>query len=354
MPRWYSYLLLPLSWVYAAVLAVRNWLYNTGLKQRVAFAEVPVLSVGNLRVGGTGKTPHVAWLVQWLLAQGQQPALLSRGYGRRTRGYRLARPTDTALTIGDEPLQQFQHFGEQVAVAVSENRVAGIRQLLRERPALTAVVLDDAYQHRRVQPAFNILLTEQQRPFYEDEVLPAGRLRESRSGAARADVVIITKCPPQLSPQEQAQVTRRVRRYASPEVPVLFSCYDYGTPVPVPGTSAAGQPGPEVLLLTGIAQPESLRQYLTGAGYLVQHHARFADHHAFSAEEIRGLAAQLRPGQSVLTTQKDAARLLEPTLAASVANLPVFYIPIEVRFLADGAARLAALLTPYFPPHAVV
>ncbi|MET4106076.1 tetraacyldisaccharide 4'-kinase [Hymenobacter sp. UYP22] len=354
MTRWLSYLLLPLSWLYAGVMAGRNWLYNRGWKQSVAFAEVPVLSVGNLRVGGTGKTPHVAWLVEWLRQQGQQPALLSRGYGRRTQGYRLAQPTDTALTIGDEPLQQFQYFRGQVPVAVSENRVVGIQQLRQEKPTLTAVVLDDAYQHRRVQPAFNILLTEQQRPFYEDFVLPTGRLRESRGGAARADVVVVTKCPPHLSPQAQAQITRRVRRYAQPEVPVLFSCYDYGAPVAVPGTSAVGQPGPEVLLLTGIAQPEPLRQYLAGAGYHISQHARFADHHAFSAEEISGLAAQLQPGQCVLTTQKDAARLLEPALAASVAKLPVFYIPIEVRFLADGAARLAALLTPYFPPHAVV
>ncbi|RSK24150.1 tetraacyldisaccharide 4'-kinase [Hymenobacter metallilatus] len=354
MPSWYSYLLLPLSWLYAAVMAGRNWLYAQGWKGSTAFPEVPVLSVGNLRVGGTGKTPHVAWLVEWLLRQGQQPALLSRGYGRRTRGYRLAQPSDTAATLGDEPLQQFRHFRGLVPVAVSEDRVAGIRHLLQREPAPTAVVLDDAYQHRRLQPAFNMLLTEQQRPFYSDEVLPTGRLRESRRGAGRADVVIITKCDPQLSATQQRDIRQHVLRYARPEVPVLFSCYDYGRPVPVPGTAAPEQPGLEVLLLTGIAQPEPLLHYLEAAGYHVRHHARFPDHHVFQLRELRALATQLRPGQCVLTTQKDAARLMEPTLAASMANLPVFYIPIEVRFLADGAARLAALLTPYFPPHAVV
>ncbi|WP_218136903.1 tetraacyldisaccharide 4'-kinase [Hymenobacter terrestris] len=350
-------LLLPFSWLYAAVLAARNWLYDRGWKESTAFDEVPVLSVGNLRVGGTGKTPHVAWLVAWLQARGQHPALLSRGYGRRTRGYRLATAADSAATVGDEPWQQFGQFGEAVPVAVSEDRVAGIRQLLSEVPAVTAVVLDDAYQHRRVRPALNILLTEQQRPFYADQVLPAGRLRESRAGAARADAVIITKCAPDLSVAARAAITAQVRRYARPEVPVLFSAYDYGPPMPVPGTAAGRVSGPasgsEVLLLTGIAQPGPLLTHLAAAGYRVAHHARFADHHDFTPAEIATLAAQCQLGQCVLTTQKDAARLQESALAASVADLPVFYIPITVRFLADGEARLVALLAPYFPLPAV-
>ncbi|UYZ63952.1 tetraacyldisaccharide 4'-kinase [Hymenobacter weizhouensis] len=354
MSRLLTLLLLPLSWLYAGIMAGRNWLYDTGRRPAATFPQVPVLSVGNLRVGGTGKTPHVAWLVAWLLAQGQRPALLSRGYGRRTRGYRRATAPDTAATIGDEPLQQFQQFRGQVPVAVSEDRAAGIWQLLREEPTLTAVVLDDAYQHRRVRPALSVLLTEQQRPFYQDHVLPAGRLRESRAGARRADVVIVTKCDPQLSEAARAAIRRRIGRYARPGVPVLFSTYAYGRPVPVPGTATGAAPGPEVVVLTGIAQPGPLLEYLAAAGYRVLHHARFPDHHAFRPAELRQLAAQLRPGQCVLTTQKDAARLLEPALAASMADLPVFYIPIDVRFMADGETRLQELLTPLFQPHAVV
>lgn len=357
MNHFLTILLLPFSWLYAAVLAARNWLYDRGWKRSVAFAEVPVIGVGNLRVGGTGKTPHVAWLVAWLQARGQKPALLSRGYGRRTRGYHLATALDSAATVGDEPWQQFGQFGGAVPVAVSENRAAGIRQLLAEVPAVTAVVLDDAYQHRRVQPALNILLTEQQRPFYTDHVLPAGRLRESRAGAARADAVIITKCAPDLSAAARATITAQVRRYARPEVPVLFSGYDYGPLVPVPGTAArqlaAPAGGSEVVLLTGIAQPGPLLAHLAVAGCRVVYHARYSDHHAFTPAEIAALAAQCQPGQCVLTTQKDAARLQDPALAASVADLPVFYIPITVRFLADGEARLASLLAPYFPLPAV-
>ncbi|MCB2377169.1 tetraacyldisaccharide 4'-kinase, partial [Hymenobacter sp. BT635] len=258
----------------------------------------------------------------------------------------------TAATIGDEPLQHYQDFRGQVPVVVCENRRTGLETLLHEAPEVTAVVLDDAYQHRRVRPTLNVLLTEQQRPFYHDYVLPAGRLRESRGGARRADVVIVTKCEPELTEAEQAAMTAQVRRYARPRVPVLFSAYAYGAPVPVGG--AATPESPEIVLLTGIAQPGPLRDYLTRAGYHIAHHAAFADHHAFTAADIATLTGQLRPGQSVFTTQKDAVRLLEPALRAAVAPLPVFYIPIQVQFLADGAAQLQQLVSPLFQPHAVV
>lgn len=351
MPHPLALLLLPFAWLYAAVLGVRNWLYDKGIKETARFA-VPVISVGNLRAGGTGKTPHVAWLVRQLQATGQQPAILSRGYGRQTRGYIEADVAATAATIGDEPLQHYQDFRGQVPVAVSENRRTGLENLLQREPAPTVVVLDDAYQHRRVQPTLNILLTEQQRPFYQDYVLPAGRLRESRGGAGRADVVVVTKCDSALSAARQAAIAAQVRRYARPRVAVLFSTYAYGAPVAVGG--GARVESPEIVLLTGIAQPGPLLEYLTGAGYQIVHHAAFADHHTFTAADIAAVAGQLRPGQSVFTTQKDAARLLEPVLQAAVAALPIFYIPIQVEFLADGAAQLQQLLSPLFQPHAVV
>ncbi|RYU83218.1 tetraacyldisaccharide 4'-kinase [Hymenobacter persicinus] len=351
MPHPLAFLLLPFAWLYAAVMRVRNWLYDSGLKESTAYA-LPVISVGNLRAGGTGKTPHVAWIIAELLRMGEQPAVLSRGYGRRTRGYQLADAAATAATIGDEPRQHYQDFGARVPVAVCEDRRLGIATLLRTQPALTAIVLDDAYQHRRVRPALNILLTEQQRPFYQDYVLPVGRLRESRAGAARADVVVVTKCAPDLPAADQDSIAARIRRYAGPRVPVLFSAYHYGAPVAVGGQAEPA--GSHILLLTGIAQPGPLRDYLTAAGYRISHHAAFADHHAFTAADLAAVAGQLQPGQSVFTTQKDAARLLEPALRAAVAALPVFYIPIEVRFLADGAARLHRLLPPLFQPQAVV
>ena len=214
-----TWLLLPFSWLYAGVMRVRNWLYDRGYKKSETFA-VPLLNVGNLRVGGTGKTPHVSWLVAEMRRQGQRPAILSRGYGRATSGPRLTGPTDSAATVGDEPWQYYEQFGTAanaapaVPVAVAEARRLGVRLLLDQQPAITAVVLDDAYQHRAVRPAMNILLTERARPFWADFVLPAGRLREGRAGAARADVVIVTKCPPDLPAAAQAEAARQVCRYA--------------------------------------------------------------------------------------------------------------------------------------------
>ncbi|MBO0357835.1 tetraacyldisaccharide 4'-kinase [Hymenobacter sp. BT186] len=355
MPTLLTYLLLPFAWLYAGIIAVRNWLYDRGWKLTTRFSKVPVLGVGNLRVGGTGKTPHVAWLVQELRQQGQQPAILSRGYGRRTRGFRLGSATETAATLGDEPWQQFTAFGGQVPVAVCEDRLAGLHELLRQQPQITTVVLDDAYQHRRVRPDFSVLLTEQQRPFYHDYVLPAGRLRESRTGAARADVVVVTKCDPQLTTAQQLEIEQRIRRYGRRAVPVLFSTYAYGAPVPLPGVVPdEAAYSAEIVLLTGIAQPLPLRKYLREAGYQIVHYAEFNDHHAFTAEEIAALKAHYGPGRRIFTTQKDAARLLDPSLHTEMAGLAVFYIPIAVEFLADGANRLRQLLPAAIQPQAVV
>jgi tetraacyldisaccharide 4'-kinase len=348
-----TFLLLPFSWLYAGVLAVRNWLYDMGWKKSEAFA-VPLVGVGNLRVGGTGKTPHVAWLVEELLRLGHRPAILSRGYGRQTHGPRVAGPADSAATVGDEPWQYFQQFAAaKVPVAVAEKRRRGVKLLLETHPAITVVVLDDAYQHRAVQPALNVLLTEWARPFYHDRVLPAGRLRESRAGARRADVVIVTKCPVGLSAAAQAAIEQNIKRYAKPGAPVFFSAYAYGTPRPLgargnsvedhlkPATPA----GPAAaLLITGIAQPGPLREYLEIQGYVVRHHARFPDHHAFSPADLADLRKHWQPGWPIFTTEKDATRLLAPELRPALAGLPCYTIPVQAAFLGEGGARLRRLL----------
>ena len=346
-------ILLPFAWIYAGVMAVRNWLYDHGWKRTETFA-VPLLNVGNLRVGGTGKTPHVIWLVEELLRQGHRPAILSRGYGRQTKGPRLAGPADSAVTVGDEPWQYFEQFAaRKVAVAVAEKRRLGAHLVLREHPETTVIVLDDAYQHRAVRPTLNILLTELARPFYEDDVLPAGRLRESRVGAERADVVIVTKCPPNLSEAAQLAVAQQVGRYGRPDVPVLFSAYEYALPQSLlssPDANALGLPvvpaaGP-ALLLTGIAQPGPLREELEQQGYTIQYHAQFPDHHAFAPTDLTALRAHWQPGWPIFTTEKDATRLLAPELRAAQAGLPLYTIPVRVAFLNDGGAVLRQLLPP--------
>ncbi len=347
LPPWPAWLLLPFSWLYAAVLAVRNWLYEAGWKQARP-GWVPLIGVGNLRVGGTGKTPHVAWLVEELLRQGHRPAILSRGYGRQTQGPRLATTTDSAATVGDEPWQYFEQLGVQgVPVAVAENRQLGLDLLRQAHPELTTVVLDDAYQHRRVRPAFNILLTEYARPFYHDWVLPAGRLREARAGASRADVVIITKCPAGLTAEEQAAVASQVRRYARPSVPVLFSTYAYSPPRPLTAAALGVPTAPvAVLLLTGIAQPGPLRAHLQETGYSIESECIFPDHHAFTPADLAAVRARWRPGQVIFTTEKDATRLLAPALAEALASLPVYTIPVRAALLGDGAAQLRRRLPP--------
>ena len=347
MARLLLWLLLPLSWLYAGVAAVRNWLYDRGWKKSGAFA-VPLVGVGNLRVGGTGKTPHVAWLVEELRRQGHRPAILSRGYGRQTQGPRLATAHDSAATVGDEPWQYFEQFGALgVPVAVAEARRLGVELLLEKHPETTVVVLDDAYQHRAVRPPLNLLLTEWARPFYRDHVLPAGRLRERRAGARRADAVIVTKCPPDTTAAARAAVAGRIARYARPGAPVLFSSYEYGPPHAFTDAArATGAPKPPAtaLLLTGIAQPGPLRQHLESAGYAVAHHADFPDHHAFGPADLAALRARWRPGWPIFTTTKDAARLGAPALAAGLAGLPLYTIAVRVALREDGAAVLRALL----------
>lgn len=325
-------------------MAVRNGLYDRGWKQSEAFA-VPLVGVGNLRVGGTGKTPHVAWLLEELLRQGHRPAVLSRGYGRRTRGPRLAGPADSAATVGDEPWQYYEQFGPRgVPVAVAEARRLGVALLLHAHPETTVVVLDDAYQHRAVRPALNLLLTEWARPFYADHVLPAGRLRESRAGAHRADVIIVTKSPPGAPAAARAAVARRIGRYARPGAPVLFSTYAYGPPRAL--AAAAGPPAPAgpALLLTGIAQPGPLRRHLEGLGYEIACHADFPDHHAFRPADFAALRAHWRPGWPIFTTTKDAARLADPALAAALAGLPLYTIAVQAALDAGAAAGLRARL----------
>ncbi|MDO7849722.1 tetraacyldisaccharide 4'-kinase [Hymenobacter sp. M29] len=355
MGRLLVILLLPFSWLYAGVMAVRNWLYDRGWKKSEAFA-VPLLGVGNLRVGGTGKTPHVIWLVEELLRQGHRPAILSRGYGRQTTGPRLAGPADSAATVGDEPWQYFGHFaGQAVAVAVAEKRGLGVRLLVETHPEITIIVLDDAYQHRAVRPTLNVLLTEYARPFYEDFVLPAGRLRESRSGARRADVVIVTKCPVGLTETAREVIRQRIGRYSRAAVPVLFSGYDYGAPQALvtlpetngnevmPGASPLPTPGP-ALLLTGIAQSGPLREYLDSQGYDLRYHAHFADHHVFQPTDFVALRQHWQPGWPIFTTEKDATRLQAAELRPALAGLSIYTIPVRVAFLGTGAAALRQML----------
>jgi tetraacyldisaccharide 4'-kinase len=328
--KFLNYPLLPLAALYAGIMRTRNWLYDIGVLASHTFP-VPVINVGNLTVGGTGKTPHVEYLVR--LLQGRQLAILSRGYKRHTTGFVLADERASAATIGDEPFQYYQEFKE-VKVAVCEDRVSGIRQLLHLFPATELILLDDAYQHRPVQAQYNILITDYNRLFYRDAVLPAGRLREGPKGAGRADMVVVSKCPADLPAATRGQINRQIRAYTKAGVPIFFSYYRYREAVPF---GAAAHCGPAIGLITGIARPEPLLDYLRQAGFRVLRHFNFADHHAYRQQDIQEIStfAETAGEVSLLTTQKDWTRLMDPAFREQVQRLPFFYLPIEVAFVAD-------------------
>ncbi len=327
-------LLLPLGWLYASIMAVRNFLYDKGLKESHRFP-LPVICVGNLSVGGTGKTPHTEYLIR--LLQKQYPvATLSRGYGRKTKGFIIADTTSTAERIGDEPLQLYQKFSPGVMVAVGEKRAAAIPRIVAAKPETQVILLDDAYQHRSVKPSFSILLTDYNRPFYQDYVLPAGRLRENRSGAHRADVVIVTKCPADLSGAQQAQITRQVRRYAATHTPVFFTGIRYGAPVAFGNTTTLDD---TVMLVTGLANAVPLEAYISQKFTLLKHLA-FPDHYQYQPADLSRIETEfIRSGaRALVTTEKDYVRYRLPGLAEVTKRLPFFYIPIEVYFLTGQAA----------------
>ncbi len=323
----------PFAQLYGGIMRLRNLAYDKGVRPSRRFS-LPVIAVGNLTVGGTGKTPHVEYLLR-LLHQ-YKVATLSRGYKRKSKGFILADDTVTATILGDEPFQYHLDF-KDVAVAVCEDRVKGVEQLQQQVPGLQVVVLDDAMQHRPVAPSLNLLITDFNRPFYKDHVLPAGRLREPRTGARRADAVIVSKCPAGLAQRECEEMAQQVAQYTTAGTPVFFSTFTYGAPVAV-GTGV--KPGQKVVLLTGIANAEPLKKYLSGQGYTLLRHISYPDHHPYTAKDLQDLEALLQQedfkGAAVLTTRKDAVKLTDAGLKPITQQLPIFFVPIEVQFLADG------------------
>ena len=324
-------LLLPFSWIFLLITHVRNYLYDRGLKPSVKF-ELPVISVGNLSVGGTGKTPMIEHLIR-ILADEFQLATLSRGYGRKSKGIRMASAKESPLTIGDEPFQFYKKFGDRITVAVGEERALAIPTILQEYPQTEIILLDDAFQHRRVSPSLNILLSDYNRPFYKDVPLPAGRLREGRQGAARADVIIITKCPGEISDDEMMDIEKLIRLYA--EKPIFFTSIRYGNPLPFSNKLAS--PTQNVMLISGIANPKPLEDYVRQT-YTLLKHLKFKDHHTYTHSDIEAIAkeADRNPEMCIMTTEKDKVKLEMPEFQATVNKLPFFYLPIEIDFLKDG------------------
>ncbi len=332
MNKW----LLPLSWVYGWGVRFRNLLFDMGVLKSHAFA-VPVISVGNITVGGTGKTPHVEYLLQ-LLSRDCKVAVLSRGYKRCSKGFVLADETATARTIGDEPFQIKRKFPKAI-VAVDKKRVHGINTLLENDADIDAILLDDAFQHRYVKPGVNILLVDYHRLVIYDKLLPAGRLREPMKGKDRADIVIITKCPKGLKPMEFRVITKAMELY--PYQKLYFTSFEYDDLCGVfngkRSTLDSISRNEHVMLLTGIASP---RQMMEDLSPLTAHLMPFTfpDHHAFSQKDIQRLnetfAAMNNP-KRIITTEKDAARLTSTEGLSEEVKQNIYALPIRVCFMLE-------------------
>jgi tetraacyldisaccharide 4'-kinase len=334
-------LLLPFSFIYGSIVGARNLLYNTSiLKTRKFF--IPVITVGNLDIGGAGKSPMTEYLIG-LLRDKYRVAVLSRGYGRKTKGFINSKEMNSkakvsfAEKIGDEPAQFRQKFPD-ITVAVCEDRVSGIKQLKDEH---NLIILDDAFQHRSVRGALNILLFDYHRIYDFHLVLPAGNLRESFSARRRANIIIISKCPPELHLDEQEVIIKRLKPGINQKV--FFTKIDY-KPLQYMIGSPAGKTitkDTTVFLLTGIANPDPMLAYIKSQAKEVIHH-NYPDHHHFSLKNITKLADEFSActakNKMIITTEKDAQRLADYRLQEYVEKLDILVLPIGIDFL-NGAKR---------------
>ena len=332
--RW---LLLPFSLLYGFIVILRNKCFDWGIFKQSTFP-IPVISVGNVTVGGTGKTPHSEFLIHWL-EEKFSLALLSRGYKRKTTGFLEVQEHTHVSQVGDEPLQIKQKFPD-ILVAVDEKRKHGIEQLLAFPNKPELVILDDAFQHRHVLPTYNILLMDFNRTITHDFMLPAGNLREPAFGKARAHCVIVTKCPRDLPETEMEMLKNDLNLKAHQQL--YFTAFTYGGLIPVfnnipRGDSEPGLQGFTVLAVSGIAQPASFYKYLQslGTGQLIK--IEFPDHHSFTGNDTLALKLQFEQiaatKKLIITTEKDAVRLRAVASKEVLEKLPLFYIPIEVFFL---------------------
>ncbi|MES2731958.1 MAG: tetraacyldisaccharide 4'-kinase [Bacteroidota bacterium] len=354
-----SLLLLPFTFLYSLITDLRNYLYDKAYLKSIRF-EIFTINVGNLTVGGTGKTPHVEYLIR-LLKNDYCVATLSRGYGRQTKGFILADEQANAAAIGDEPMQFHQRFGKQISVVVGEERTLAIPQLLFEKPQTNVILLDDAYQHRSVQPHLNLLLTDFHRLFTHDWPFPSGRLRERRKGAKRADIVVVSKCPTDLSEASRKEIEKEIRLYTQAGTPIFFSGIRYGEPAPfIPDQAAMGDSG--LVLVSGIANPAPLVKYVSER-YQLFNHCQFGDHHNYTERDIKKIREMCEPfaGEkkipgklnaiSLLTTEKDYVKLRALPLATWAPGMNFFYLPMEIYFLANEGTNFDTVVRQSMKKH---
>ena len=328
-------LLTPFSLLYGLGVSLHHFFYRSGILKAAKF-DIPTIVVGNLSVGGAGKTPHIEYLIR-LLKDYINVSTLSRGYKRKTKGFHLVHPRMNAEQAGDEPLQ-FKRKYPEIAVAVSESRTLAIPEMLSYHPDLQVVLLDDAYQHLAIDPGLNILLTEFAAPFTRDYLLPAGRLREWRTGYERADVVVVSKCPKEITTSEKEALIQELAPLSHQKV--FFSYYEYGYPYYIlnPKQRIQLDEGLDALLVCAIAKTDYLMDYLENSVHFA-HTMVYEDHHYFSnvdLENIKKTFDQLESKRKlIITTEKDAMRLEMHRSFLIKHQLPIFVLPAEVKFHFD-------------------
>jgi len=344
-------LLYPFALLYGSVVWLRNRLYDTGFFSSIEFS-VPVISVGNLSVGGTGKTPHVEYLIRLLQYQ-YKVATMSRGYKRRTQGFLLADNDTNALRIGDEPMQYHMKFPD-VAVSVAEERITGIPTLLQKRHDVDVVLLDDAYQHRSVKPGLNILITDFSRPFYEDYILPYGRLRERRNAYKRADIIIVSKCPLSLTQQSADEIIARMQPL--PHQRVFFTGIEYDQPYDFFSHEPVSLSNTNAVLVCCIAKPEPLITTLKASTNDV-HVLSYPDHHYFLSRDMEEISATYNnwnvANKLIVTTEKDATRLHLQREKLRELGVQIAVLPIKVQVLLGKEAEFNDIVI-YYVEQALV
>ncbi|MGQ9846152.1 MAG: tetraacyldisaccharide 4'-kinase [Bacteroidales bacterium] len=336
----YGFVLYPLSWIYAFVVGIRHLFYNLGIFSSKEF-DLPILCVGNITVGGTGKTPHVEAIVR-ILKEHYNVAVLSRGYKRKSKGYKEVFVDSKVIEVGDEPLQIKQKFPD-ITVAVSENRRKGIQTLMKKNdPKIDVIILDDGYQHLAVKAGIYILLVDFNNPIYEDKMLPYGTLRESIHHKSKAHMVIVTNTPTELKPIERRIIQKKLELF--PYQYLFFSYVKYKSPVVVfPEYQSVIKYNFSkfkyvVLLVTGIANPKPLHDNIKRfASDIIE--ITFPDHYYFKSKDIRTIVDTFNSIREekkiIITTEKDSIRLREAPNNELLFDLPIFYIPIEIDFLYD-------------------
>lgn len=315
--------LFPISLIFGFITSLRNFLYDFEIIKSKKY-RTKIISVGNLIMGGSGKSPMVEYISKYFIRKNKFFSIISRGYGRKTKGLFVIGSKDNYTTVGDEPIQFFNKFSKYCKVIVTENRNLGL--LLNDKNEIDYAILDDAFQNRSFESNYRILLSSSQKPFYSDHIFPLGKLRESKSNAIRADILIFTKCPENLTKQQSNDFVYKSRRFLGRNVPILFSCIDYKKPIKIYGNKLSKN----VVAISSIAYPNDFFKYVEKNFKLIDK-IQYPDHYIYKKIDLENLIRKLDQNISILTTEKDAVKLCE--YEDILSSYDVYYVPIKTKFL---------------------